>query len=432
MAVDLQLELPLLGTLPQGWRIMEFASVLENGTRNGIYKPKQFHGSGTKIVNMGELFAYPRLRAVPMKRVRLSNDEQTRFDLRVGDLLFARRSLVAEGAGKCSIICEINEPTTFESSLIRARPDPDVAHSMYLYYMFKSHYGAYVLDTIRRQVAVAGITGTDLAKLPIPLPPLTEQRAIAHILGTLDDKIELNQRMNETLEAMARAIFKSWFVDFDPVRAKLALSEANGLEGRRPAGMDAETTALFPDSFEDSSLGKIPKGWKVSTIGDVVEFGYGKALKEDVRRHGPVPVYGSNGQVGWHDEALVKGPGIVVGRKGNPGTVTWAPTDFYPIDTTFYVVPKGDVKSMHYLFHSLLSLNLVSLGADSAVPGLNRNIAYLTKFLIPPTGITEALDKLVAPLSTRVHANEKESRILAAIRDALLPKLLSGEIRVKS
>ena len=98
--------------------------------------------------------------------------------------------------------------------------------------------------------------------MKLTLPPLAEQRAIAHILGTLDDKIELNRRMNETLEAMARALFKSWFVDFDPVRAKR--------EGRQPAGMDKATAALFPDAFQDSPLGKIPKGWQVERIEELV------------------------------------------------------------------------------------------------------------------------------------------------------------------
>jgi restriction endonuclease S subunit/predicted GIY-YIG superfamily endonuclease len=368
------------------------------------------------------------------------------------------------------------------------------------------------------------LTQASMNRIRILAPPLAEQRAIAHILGTLDDKIELNRRMNETLEGMARAIFKSWFVDFDPVRAKLALSKAEGAEGRLPAprpdtfyvyvieceggshyigqtddlerrwndhrqgkvewtrrhkpvriahyeefstrgeavkresnlktgfgrkwlkkliasgrarqagqpsGMDAETAALFPDSFLDSPLGKIPKGWSVSSLGEVIELAYGKALKEDSRCPGAVPVYGSNGQVGWHNEALVKGPGVVVGRKGNPGTVTWVHTDFCAIDTTFYVAPKDKIRSMSYLFHALSLLGLPSLGADSAVPGLNRNIAYISEILVPSAEAVKAFDNQSAPLLARVHANESESITLAAIRDALLPKLLSGEIRVK-
>lgn len=156
---------------------VRFDRLLIEPVRNGIYKRKEFHGRGAKIVNMGELFAFPRLCAVPMKRVELSRPEADRFLIERGDLLFARRSLVAEGAGKCSVVLQVEEPTTFESSIIRARPDTKKADSLFLYYFFNSRQGLYHLDTIRRQVAVSGITGGDLAALEIVVPPLPEQRA---------------------------------------------------------------------------------------------------------------------------------------------------------------------------------------------------------------------------------------------------------------
>ena len=141
--------------------------------------------------------------------------------------------------------------------------------------------------------------------------------------------------------------------------------------------MDPEVAALFPDKLVDSELGEIPEGWEVKILGNLLELTYGKALKADNRKQdGETPVYGSNGQVGWHNMSLVRGPGIVVGRKGNPGTVTWAHSNFFPIDTTFYVVPKNDKNILYFLYFALKSQNLSSLAADSAVPGLNRNLAY--------------------------------------------------------
>ena len=235
------------------WREIPFAQLLAGPVRNGIYKKKEFHGSGVKIVNMGELFAYPRLRSVHMKRVELSETEKRRSNVEKGDLLFARRSLVAEGAGKCSIVLDTDEPTTFESSIIRARPDPTKASSLFLYYYFNSQLGLHALDSIRRQVAVAGITGSDLVQLNISVPPLPEQRAIAHILGTLDDKIELSRRTNETLEEMARTLFKSWFIDFDPVHAKAALKRHAAaqitppLRGSRQAKGDSPQASRWGD-----------------------------------------------------------------------------------------------------------------------------------------------------------------------------------------
>ncbi|MBU1186048.1 MAG: restriction endonuclease subunit S, partial [Acidobacteria bacterium] len=217
------------------------------------------------------------------------------------------------------------------------------------------------------------------------------------------------------------AIFKSWFVDFDPVRAKA--------EGRDPA-LPAEIAALFPESFENSELGEIPKGWEVKTIGEVVEFAYGKALKASNRKPGCVPVFGSNGPVGFHNEALVKGPGIVIGRKGNPGIVTWSYKDCFPIDTTFYVKQTVIILSLNYLFYALKAQDLPSLSADSAVPGLNRNLAYMSNILVPSKEVLTAFDEQIDPLFHKINANDNESESLASLRDILLPKLISGELRV--
>ncbi len=301
-------------------------------------------------------------------------------------------------------------------------------------------------DEIRHQAAGGSaqpiLNKGDFSRLEITLPPLPEQRAIASILVALDDKIELNRRMNATLEGMARALFQSWFVDFDPVRAKLDVmspspqpspigrgrSEAGG-EGL--IGMDAETAALFPAEFEESTLGPIPTGWEVKPLGEVIELAYGKPLKAEDRKNGPVCVYGANGPVGWHDEKLVSGPGIIVGRKGNPGVVTWAHGDFYPIDTTFYVEPIGACRSLYFFYYALSLHSLANLSADSAVPGLNRNHAYMSKQLIPSKPALTAFDSQIAPIFATIHANEVQSCTLAALRDTLLPKLLSGELRVE-
>ncbi|HMD84095.1 MAG TPA: restriction endonuclease subunit S [Terriglobia bacterium] len=265
------------------------------------------------------------------------------------------------------------------------------------------------------------ITKGHIESFRLPLPPREEQSVIAQILGALDDKLELNRRMNEALEAMARAIFKSWFVDFDPVRAKA--------EGR-DRGLPKPLADLFPDSLDDSEFGKMPATWQIKALGDLIDLVYGKALKEEHRQPGPVAVYGSNGQVGWHNEKLACGPGIIVGRKGNPGVVTWAPTNFFAIDTTFYVVPKTECSSLYFLFYALKDHCLASLGADSAVPGLNRNMAYMSKQLVPSPPVLHAFDLHVRPLFDRIQKSNEQSRSLAGLRDTLLPKLVSGELRV--
>ncbi len=296
--------------------------------------------------------------------------------------------------------------------------------SEFIYYLLKAN--TEYLKTNASGTTFGELSGQVLKKLIFSNPPLPEQRAIAYILGTLDDKIETNRKMSRVLEEMARALFKAWFVDFEPVRAKCM-----GDRSVAPTAWPQHILDLFPDRLVDSELGEIPEGWEVVTLGELMELAYGKALKDADRKPGRIPVYGSNGVIGWHSEPLTGGPGIIVGRKGNPGTVTWAATDFFAIDTTFYVVPKSESISLYLLFYALRQHNLPSLSADSAVPGLNRNFVYANKQLLPPSKVIEAFDNIIKPTFDRIHQNETESRTLAALRDALLPKLIRGEIRVR-
>ena len=340
-----------------------------------------------------------------------------------------RGDIVFTHAGNIGQAAYIPEDSEFARYVISQRQfymrcDRSKALPEFVALYFKSSEGQHQLLANSSQVGVPSIAQpvTYLRTIELPLPPLAEQRAIAHILGTLDDKIELNRRMNETLGAMARALFKSWFVDFDPVRAKMA--------GRDP-GLPEKLAELFPDRHVNSEMGEIPEGWEVTALGDLLEMAYGKALKADSRRHdGNVPVYGSNGQVGWHDEWLAQGPGIVVGRKGNPGVITWVATDFFPIDTTFYVVPKDNC-TLYFLFYALKGQDLSSIAADSAVPGLNRNLAYMNMQVVPVDQIVEYFNRYVDPIFARRYRLKAESRTFADLRDTLLPKLMSGDLCLK-
>jgi type I restriction enzyme S subunit len=390
------------------------------GTRNGIYKSKEFHGRGAKIVNMGELFAFPRLFNVEMKRVDIDSGEEGKFSLKAGDLLFARRSLVAEGAGKCSIVKEVEGVTVYESSIIRARVDATKADSEYLYYTFSSVVGRNLLGTILRQTAVSGITGTDLVELEIPLPPVAEQKAIAHILGTLDDKIELNRKTNETLEAIAKALFKSWFVDFDPVRAKA--------EGR-PTGLPAEISDLFPDSFEDSELGEIPSGWEVGGLEEFLVLQRGFDLPAPQRIKGAYPVVAASGVSGNHNEPMAFAPGVVTGRSGVLGKVFYIQTDFFPLNTTLWA-KEFRLATPIYGYFLLCDIDFAVFNAGSAVPTLNRNHLGSLRFPLPPKALVVSFTEVAVDLMKRKEGIVAETSNLSATRDALLPKLISGEIRI--
>ncbi|HDP36100.1 MAG TPA: restriction endonuclease subunit S [Candidatus Hydrogenedentes bacterium] len=397
--------------------IRPFGELFVEGTRNGLTRPKAVRGAGVKMVNMGELFAHPRLRNADMDRVPLSDSEAQKFLLKEGDLLFARQSLVLEGAGKCSIFLSDDEPVTFESHVIRVRLDRSKADPCFYFYYLQSHHGKNAIRSIVEQGAGAsGIRGSDLQHLGVLWMPPPEQRAIAHILGTLDDKIELNRRRNQTLEAMARALFKDWFVDFGPVRAKMA--------GQEPY-LPADLWQLFPDRLDDE--GK-PEGWETKRVSDYLSLAYGKSLPAVKRHSGGVPVYGSGGITGFHSEALVNEPAVIVGRKGTVGSLFWEDRPCFPIDTVFFVQPKAPLPFCYYL---LESLPLRDMNTDAAVPGLNRENVYRLEVAAPPTALITAFAATASRFRENIAAVSRQSETLAQLRDTLLPKLISGELRIK-
>ncbi|HHK8419469.1 TPA: restriction endonuclease subunit S [Vibrio parahaemolyticus] len=268
---------------------------------------------------------------------------------------------------------------------------------------------------------VSHIRVPDCSKFELNLPPLNIQKEIADVLKKLDRKISVNQQTNQTLEEMAQAIFKSWFVDFDPVKAKL--------NGEQPEGMDAATASLFPEKLVESELGLIPEGWEPKQLKDILELAYGKALKKTDRVEGDVPVYGSGGLTGYHNQSLVEGPGIIVGRKGTVGSVYWEPKAFYPIDTVFYVKPKAGY-SLNYCYLTLKNLGLKNMNTDAAVPGLNRNNAYRLEVVTPSHNVLNKFESIMHSFQSKIDGNNAESSSLETLRDTLLPKLLSGEVEL--
>ena len=358
----------------------------ENGVQTGPFgsqlHQKDYVSVGTPILTVEHL---GENRVLHQELPCVTNHDRERLSkyiLHKGDIVFSRVGSVDRRA----LVREEEDGWLFSGRCLRVRPNPKIIDPGYLSYFFGLPSFQEFIRSIAVGATMPSLNTKILSEVVIFYPSLSKQRAIAHILGILDDKIELNRRMNETLEAMARALFKSWFVDFDPVRAKM--------EGR-DTGLPKDIADLFPDRMVESELGKIPNGWKVKALGDIVELAYGKALKADSRNNGCIPVYGSNGQVGWHDEKLVTGPGIVVGRKGNPGVVNWVHCDFFPIDTTFFVAPRGTNQSMIFLFFTLANQDLSLISADSAVPGLNRNLAYMTLLTIPDKTVIEKFSNYV-------------------------------------
>jgi type I restriction enzyme S subunit len=280
-----------------------------------------------------------------------------------------------------------------------------------------------------------GTTNLGLARedfLNFEVPPLNRERQwIVDLVQNIEDKIELNRRMSETLEGMAQAIFRDWFVDFGPTRRKAA-GEADPVAimgGLTPDPARAvQLAALFPAAFGNDGL---PVGWSRRTVESIMELAYGKSLPKTVRQDGPFPVYGSGGVSGTHSTALVSGPGIIVGRKGTVGSLYWEAGDFFAIDTVFYVVPKAGV-SLNFAWHLLQTLGLENMNTDAAVPGLNRGNAYRLEFAFGSQQLLDEFEAFAGPLRARQDASNAETQTLAETRDYLLPRLMSGAVRVAS
>ncbi len=264
-----------------------------------------------------------------------------------------------------------------------------------------------------------------IMKYSVPNFDIAVQKRIAGILGALDDRIDVLRRENVVLEQMAQAVFQSWFVDFDIVRAKAAGTPES--EVCEKYHISPELYALFPSALTPDNL---PLGWEKKKLGDFLILSYGKALKENDRVSGSVPVYGSSGQIGTHNESLVKAPGIVVGRKGTVGSVIWCDYDFYPIDTVFYVQFLKEGACWYFAYFLLKILKLQNLAGDSAVPGLNRDAAYAQTFVCPRTELLSSFEEVADVLFCKIKNNAEQIRTLSATRDALLPKLMNGEIEV--
>jgi len=391
------------------WKEFTFRELLVSPVRNGIYKKKEFHGRGCKIVNMGELFAYPRLKDVDMKRVELNDKEKEKALLKKGDLIFARRSLTAEGAGKCSLIQKIEEDTTFESSIIRASPDQGKATSEFLYYYFNSRYGKYLLSTILRQVAVAGITGSDLMELVLKIPPLTEQKAIASVLSSLDDKIDLLRHQNKTLEAMAETLFRQWFVE-----------EA---QDDWEDGCLSDIADINPTySLKKGELSSYLEMKNVSTSTFNPEYWYQREFKSGMKFQ--------NG-----DTLLARITPCL--ENGKTCFVTFLDDEEIGWGSTEYIVLQ-----MKQPFHPYISYIIAkykdfrdfaisSMSGSSGRQRVQANVIKEYDIQIPPSDIIHELNEHLAGLLPKLINNAIQIRTLEKLRDTLLPKLMSGEVLVE-
>ena len=266
----------------------------------------------------------------------------------------------------------------------------------FLYYYMEQHEVSRWLEQHAVGTTMLNLSEGIVTELPLKYPAPALQRRIADILSAYDDLIENNRRRMALLEDAARQLYREWFVRL-----------------------------RFPGHEHTRITNGVPKGWEKKTLGDRVTLNYGKALKKEDRVEGPCPVYGSSGIIGMHEKALAVAPGIVVGRKGNVGSVYWCPKDYWPIDTAYFIDAET---SNLWLFYALKHMHFIS--TDVAVPGLNRDFAYSRPLLVPEPRTVRVFLETAVPLYEQITKLDDMNEKLRAARDLLLPRLMSGEIAV--
>jgi len=385
----------------KNWRIVKLKEVLAESPQYGYTASAQEKRVGPKLLRITDI----QTHTVDWKKVpycKINENEKEKYLLKQGDLLFSR---TGASTGTNYFVKNLpSEESIFASYLIRIRANKKKCIPEYLAFFFKSPLYWGQVNGFLSGSAQPGINATTLQELELLIPEdINEQKLITDILSAFDDKIEVNNKIIKTLEEMAQEVFKEWFVRF-----------------RFPGWEKVK--------FIDSELGKIPERWKVEKIGDILSLEYGKALTAPNRKTGNIPVYASSGIVGYHNEKLDNGPGIIVGRAGIPGSVYWSQTDFYCVDSAFYV--KTTI-SKYFVYYLLKYQNIESLISGSAVPGLNRNMVYLNLAVLPNIEIINKFEDFIKPVFLKIYNLKVENQTLAALRDLLLPKLMNGEIKVE-
>ena len=427
-----------LGSPPSGWDVVRLADVTSfistgatpRGGKN-VYKSE-----GISLICSQNVYDHEFSKDGLARIDNSAAYKLRRVNVKEDDVLL---NITGDSVARCCIVPKWTLPARVNQHVAIIRTTDRLNSAFLQKYLSTPQVKAYVLGHDSGGTRKA-LTKAHIESFLVPLPPLFEQRRIAHVLGTLGGKIELNRQMNETLEAVARAIYKSWFVDFDPVRAKM--------EGREPIGMDAETADLFPSAFQDSPLGKIPEGWEVGTLGEIAQnvrrsVKVNEIISEDVyialehmpKRNIALSEWQTTDGISSNKSRFRKGEILFGKLRPYFHKVGVAPIDgvcstdilvIQPIESEWFGVVLGLVSRNEFVAYT----DAHSTG--TRMPRTNWRDMSRYKFALPRMNVARKYTELIRPLLERIIDNIHQSHTLSQIRDSLLPKLLSGEIRVGS
>ncbi|MFN4294851.1 MAG: restriction endonuclease subunit S [Thermoflexales bacterium] len=409
------------------WRTVCFGDVA-NLVRNAVqpHEAKGFPYIGLEHVGEGTL---------SLMSVGVAEDtSSTKCRFVKGDILFGklrpyfRKVVRAPFDGICST----------DIWVIRPQPGVDTG---FLFYLIASEQFIEPVVRASEGTKMPRAKWEYAVSLELPLPPLPEQRAIAHILGALDDKIELNRRMSATLEAMARALFKAWFVDFEPVRAKM---EGRWQRGQSLPGLPAHLYDLFPDRLVDSELGDIPEGWEVGCVDDIFNVVMGQSPPGTTynERGEGMPFYQGRADYKFRfperrvfctaPTRFARAGDTLVSVRAPVGDINMALEDCAIGRGVAAVRHKSGARSYTYYFMHELSDEFSRFEAEGTVFGsISKKDFHAVQCVVASQSVIDAFERLCSPIDDRIERDDRESRTLAALRDALLPRLISGALRVK-
>jgi len=450
---------------------------------SGLSKPAKDFGEGHPFVSFKDVFYNFFLPDELSQLVKSSEKEQEKCSVRRGDVFLTRTSETMEDLGMSCVARKDYPKATFNGFSKRLRPSTDLPiHPEYVGYYLRTPQFRNEMLAFSTMSTRASLNNDMIGRLQIPLPPLPEQKAIAHILGTLDDKIELNRRMNATLEGMAQALFKSWFVDFDPVidnalaagnpipdelapRAEVrknALANGTTQQGSVNHPTLSDPKSLFPAAFEfNDELGWIPEGWKTDPLGEhLAVLETGRRPKGGVSKYtsgvpsvGAESIFGvgqfnfgklkfvpeeffetmKSGKVENYDVLLYKDggkPGDFKPRAGMFGE--GFPFDSFGINEHVFRI-RSESLGQPFLYYQISSERVFHhfavRGGKAAIPGINQQEVKSVEFLIPNEEGREGFNNFVQPIFEKTLKSANQSRMLERLRDTLLPKLISGELR---
>ena len=351
-----------------------------------------------------------------------------------GDVILTREAPL----GEVGMITVHNEKIFLGQRLMSYRTNSEKLNNHFLLYSLQGIYMQWQIKSFASGSTVQHIRVGDAEKIKIKLPPLSIQKKIAHILSTLDDKIELNRKMNQTLEEMAQALFKSWFVDFDPVHARANSKESDDVVARE-LGISVEVMKLFPSAFVESELGLIPEGWGNDYLKNFVEILDSKrkpmSKMEREKKKGDIPYYGATSIMDYVDDYIFDEPLTLIGEDGSVARKNGTPFMQYIwgkswINNHAHVLKSKSTLSTEAIYIALLKQNVSMFITGAVQPKINQTNLKKIPIIRPSKNLHKVYSELIEPIFSKIRQLKEETEALQKTRDTLLPKLLSGELDI--